>query len=140
MSQEPIYLTWLNAKGGFQYFFFTARNSYQVDVEDSGVTRNNLLPNWPRSYGTTANTINRQAYRVTRNVINLFTQHLTRNQLDALSYIKSSALVQIMYSRNDCRTVIVDPNSFRKYDENSKEQFTLQFTLSYTDEIPAQRI
>jgi hypothetical protein len=140
MTQTPIYITWLNNKGGFDYFFFKAKNMYQVDVEDAGVTRNNILPQWPKSYGNTADTINRQTYSVTRNVINLRSQHLNLNQVNALAVIKSSPLVQIVYSRTDRRTVLVDTNSFKKYDEMERGLFTLQFTLNYTDEIPTQRI
>jgi len=140
MTRNPIYLTWLNAKGGFEYFFFTAKNAYQVDVISAGTTRNNILPNWQKSYGKTADTIERNTYRVTRNSIVLRSQHLNENQLNALSYIKSSALVQIVYSRNDRRTVLVDTNSFTKYDEQSQQLFTIQFTITYTDDIPAQTI
>jgi hypothetical protein len=139
MTQTPIYLTWLNAHGNFEYFFFKAKNVYQVDVEETGVTRNNILPRWPQSYGETADTINRQTHRVSRNKIILKSQHLNRNQLDVLVGIGTSPLVQIMYSRNNRRTVIVSPDSFQKYNEMD-DLFTLQFTLSYTDEIPAQTI
>lgn len=140
MTREPIYLTWLNAKGGFEYFFFTAKNAHQVDVIESGVSRNNILPNWQKSYGKTADTITKNTFRRTQNSIVLRSQHLNRNQLEALSYIKSSILVQIVYSRNDRRTVLVDTNSFVKYDEASDSLFALQFTITYTDEIPSQRV
>lgn len=140
MTRNPIYLTWLNSKGGFEYFFFMAKNAYQVDVSDVGVTRNNILPQWPKSYGSTADTIERNTYRKTRNIIVLRSQHLNLDQLNALSYIKSSVLVQIVYSRNDRRTVLVDANSFVKFDEQIKGQYTIQFNLSYTDEIPSQTI
>lgn len=140
MTQDPIYLTWLNSKGGFEYFFFTAKNSHQIDVNEAGFTNNNILPQWPKSYGQTANTIERTTYRKTKNVLVLRSQHLTLNQLNALSYIRSSVLVQIVYSRNDMRTVRVDANSFVKYDEQIKGQYTIQFNLSYTDEIPSQTI
>jgi hypothetical protein len=139
MTQTPIYLTWLNNKGGFEYFYFTAKNVYQVDVEETGVTRKNILPEWPKSYGYTADTINRQTHRVSRNRIILKSQHLTRNQLDALSYISSSVLVQIVSTRTNRRTVLVNADSFKKYDE-MEDLFFLQFSLSYTDEIPAQTI
>jgi hypothetical protein len=139
-TNEPIYLTWLNAKGGFSYFFFTAKNAHQVDVLETGVTRNNLIPNWQKSYGENADTIDRQTFLRTKNVLVLRSQHLTLDQLNALSYIKSSTLVQIVYSRNNRRTVEVDANSFVKYDEQSDQLYTIQFSLTYTDEIPAQTI
>lgn len=140
MTRNPIYLTWLNSKGGFEYFFFTAKHAYQIDVIETGVTKNNILPNWRKSYGRTADTIERNTFRRTKNVIILKSQLLNLDQLNALAYIKSSVLVQIMYSRNDRRTVIVDDNSFVKYDEQNKQIYTLQFAISYTDEIPSQTI
>lgn len=139
MTQQPIYLTWLNSKGGFEYFFFNARNGHNVDIENTGVTRNNLLPTWPKSYGNKADTINRQTFRDSRKSILLRSQHLSLDQVQALSYIKSSVLVQIVYSRHDRRTVLVDSNSFQVYDETEKV-FDIQFTLSFTDEIPSQRV
>lgn len=139
MTAARLYLTWLNPLGGFDYFFFTAKNAYNVEVEESGTMKNNLLPNWPKSYGNTADTILRQTFRTSRNKIIVRSQHLTRNQLEALTYMRTSPLVQHMLSRNDKRTLIVDPDSFKKYDE-LEDLFTFQFTAIYTDEIPSQRV
>lgn len=139
MTRQPIYLTWLNAKGGFEYFFFNARNAHQVDIEGTGITRDNILPTWPYSYGSNADTLNRQTFRDTRKSIVLRSQNLSLNQVQALSYIKSSVLVQIVYSRHNRRTVIPDGQSFQSYDETQKV-FTFECTLSFTDEIPSQRI
>lgn len=140
MTRNPIYLTWLNSKGGYEYFFFMAKNAYQVEVLETGVSRNNILPNWQKSYGKTADTIDKNTFRRTKNIIVLKSQHLSANQLEALSYIKSSVLVQIVYSRNDRRTVLVDANSFQKYDEQNNDIKTIQFTINYTDEIPVQSV
>lgn len=139
MTAEPIYLTWLNAKGGFEYFFFNKKKEYQVDIESSMSMRKNILPGYPASYGQNADTIIRPTSRVSRNMIIVISQHLNIDQINALSYIKSSVLVQIVYSRNNRRTVIVDEDSFKKYNESEK-LFTLQFKFSYTDEIPAQKV
>lgn len=139
MSTEPIYITWLNYLGGFEYFLFTSEKAYQVDIEDSGTSRNNVLPNWPNSYGKTADTLTKQTFRTSRNKIVVRSQHLTTNQRDALKYIKTSPVVQIVEGRTDRRTVIVDTDSFQIYDEGDK-LFTISFTISYTDEIPSQRV
>jgi hypothetical protein len=139
MTQEPIYLTWLNNLGGYEYFFFAAKNGYQVDIEETGTTKKNILPQWPKSYGTTADTILKQTHRIARNKIVMRSQHLTRNQLDVLTGIRTSPLVQIVVSRNNKRTVLVDSDSFNKYDEKD-DLYSLQFTMIYTDEIPSQRI
>lgn len=139
MTTVPIYITWLNNLGGFEYFFFTAKKEFQVEIGDTESTKVNVLPNWPQSYGKTADTLNKQTYRTSRNKIVVRSQHLTQNQLTALTGIKTSPLVQIVESRTDRRTVIVDTDSFKKYDEVDK-LFTIQFTISYTDDIPSQRV
>lgn len=138
MMPSTLYLTFLNNLGGFEYFPFYKKKEFQVEVEASGTSRNNILPNWPNSYGKNADTLIKQTFRVTRNRVIVVSQHLTLTQLNALSYLKSSTIVQIVTSRRDRRTVIVDTDSFKKYNEADK-LFTLQFSFTYTDEIPSQR-
>lgn len=139
MSVTPIYITWLNYLGGFEYFFFTSEKEYQIEIGETGQTRNNILPNWPNSYGKTADTIKKQTFRNSTKKIVVRSQHLTMNQRDALTHIRTSPLVQIIESRTDRRTVIVDNDSFKKYDEGDK-LYTLIFTITYTDDIPSQRV
>lgn len=139
MTTVPIYITWLNHLGGFEYFFFTAKKAKLKEIISTGVTKNNILPNWPKSYGKTADTINKQTFRDTVDKMVIKSQHLTRNQLDALVTIKDSVLVQEVISRTDRRTLIVDTDSFQIYDETDK-LFTFQFTATYTDNNPSQRL
>jgi hypothetical protein len=139
MTAEIYYITWLNYLGGFEYFPFTAKKEFQVNVLETGTTRNNLLPNWPNSYGKTADTIDKQTFRISKNGVIVRSQHLSLNQVEALSYIRTSPLVQIVYSRTDRRTVIVDDDSFKKYDEGDK-LFSMQFRILFTDEITSQRV
>ena len=139
MTQEPIYITWLTHLPGFHYFLFTAKNEYHVDVDASGETRQNIFTQWPKSYGETADTIDKTTFRDTRDAIVLKTQHLTKNQAEALSYIKSSTLVQIMVTSTDRRTVLVDTDSFMKWNE-SEDLYALQFRIRFTNQRPAQRL
>lgn len=139
MMPSILYLTYLNNLGGFEYFPFYKRKEFQIDVEETGTSRNNILPSWPNSYGKNADTLVKQTFRVTRNRVIVRTQHLSLTQLNALSYLRSSTIVQIVNSRRDRRTVIVDSDSFKKYDEGDK-LFTLQFSFTYTDEIPSQTV
>jgi hypothetical protein len=139
MKADPIYSTFLNYLGGFEYFLFKAEKEFQVEVEEVGQVRNNIFPQWPKSWGETADTIDRSTYRRTRNKVIVRSQHLTVNQRDVLKLIKSSPVVQVVYSRTNRRTVIVDSESFKVYDE-ADDLFSLQFTISYTDEIPSQRV
>lgn len=139
MRVDPIYISFLNYLGGFEYFFFTAEKEYSIDVEEVQQTRKNIFPTWGKSWGETADTINRSTSRITRKRIIVRSQHLTRNQRDVLALIKSSPVVQIIYSRTNRRTVIVDSDSFKIYDE-SEDIFAIQFAIVYTDEIPSQRV
>lgn len=139
MTSSVLYLSFLNNLGGFEYFPFYKKKEFQVDIESSGQTRKNILPNWPNSYGKNADTLNRQTFRVTRKRVILVSQHLSLSQLNSLAYLKSSAIVQIINSRIDRRTVIVDTDSFKKYSEQD-DLYTLQFSITYTDEIPSQTI
>src|SRR5688572_22590123 len=136
---EPIYLTWLNPYGGFEYFFFTAQKEYQLNVIETGQTTQNVFPQWPKSWGEYADTVDKTTFRRLKKAVVVRSQHLTQNQRDVLIYIKSSAVVQIVYSRTNRRTVLVDDQSFKIYDE-SENQYMITFTITHTDELPSQRI
>lgn len=139
MSVEPFQITFLNYLGGFDYFFFTAKKEYQISIEETGETRQNILPNWPNSWGETADTIDKQTYRKSRNEVIVRSQYLTFNQLNALKYIRTSPVVQIMTTRTNRRTVIVDSDSFKVYDEVDK-LYSMQFKIKFTDNIPSQKV
>lgn len=139
MRVTPYQITFLNYLGGFEYFFFTAKKEFGVDVEETGETRENILPNWPNSWGLNADTIDKQTFRKTRDYVILRSQYLSLNQLRALKYIRVSPLVQIVTSRLDRRTVIVDNDSFKVYDEEDKT-FSVQLKVRFTNNLPSQRV
>lgn len=139
MTREIYYITWLNYLGGFEYFPFTGRKQHDVDVLETGTTRKNLLPDWGQSYGINADTIERQTYRRTKPGIIVRSQFVSLDQLEALKYIRISPLVQLVTTRLDRRTLIVDSDSFTVYDEKDKT-FSLTFKVSFTDEYPSQNV
>lgn len=139
MMVEPYTMTFLNYLGGFEYFFFTAKKEYQVQIDDAGETTQNLLPNWPYSYGLNADTIRKQTYRTAVNYVIVRSQLLSLTQVEALKYIRTSPLVQIVYSRINRRTVLVDTDTFKVYDEKDKT-FSIEFRIRFTDNIPSQRL
>lgn len=139
MTVTIYYITWLNYLGGFEYFPFTAEKEFDVDVLETATTRKNIFPAWPNSYGKNADTIDKQTYRIAKNGVIVRSQHLSLNQVEALSFIRTSPLVQLMTTRIDRRTLIVDQDSFKKYDEGDK-LFAMQFRVNFTDEIPSQRV
>jgi len=138
-SNQEIRLSWLNNLGGFDYWKFTAFSEYIRNINDSGQTKENILPSWPNSYGENASTIRKQTYRESQKQILVRSQHVTLEELQALEYIKSSVLVEVIESRSSKRRVIVDTDSFTSHKDNDK-LFSISFTITYTDDIPAQRI
>lgn len=138
-ANQEMRLTWLNHLGGYDYWNFTAEKEYQIDILETGETSTNIFPSWPNSYGEFANTIDKQTFRNAKNKVVVRSQHLTLSQLDAIKSIKTSPLVQIINSRQDTRTVIVDSDSFSVYADNDKT-YSIQFTIGYTDDIPSQKV
>lgn len=138
-NNQFIKLTWLNNLGGFEYFTFNAYKTYGIDVASTGEVNNNIFQNWPTSYGENANTINKNSFRESTNRIVINTQFLTLDELNAISTIKSSPIVQIINSRGDTRTVLVDKESFNTHVDNEKLH-SISFTVSYTDNIPSQTL
>ena len=138
--REIFYISWLNNLGGFEYWPFTGYKDHNLEVIETGETTKNIFPGWPRSYGANADTIRKQTYRRTRKSKLIRSQVLTRDQANNMGEeIKSSPLVQIVNSRRDRRTVIVDEQSFTVTQDRSKVH-SLSFTITYTDEIPSQTV
>lgn len=138
-ANQSLVLTWLNNLGGFDYWNFTAKKDEIVEIQEAVVTKKNILPNWPQSYGPQADTIKRQTLRVSNKAYTVRSQFLTEEEANAISYIKSSVLVQIVTTRVDRRTVLVDTDSFIKFKDGDKT-FEIAFNISFTDDIPAQTV
>lgn len=137
-ANQEIRLSWLNNLGGFDYWDFTGETGHAVDIMNTGETKQNIFPQWPKSYGEHADTIRKQTFRESANRKFVFSQFLTEDEAEAIAYIKSSPLVQIVNSRQDRRTVTVDTDSFTKFEDGDKT-FQISFNILYTDDIPSQR-
>lgn len=136
-SFEEIRLTWLNNLGGFEYWNFTANKDLLTEIRETGQVTKSIFPEWPKSYSKTADTIRKQTFRDTNKAYTVRSQYMTKDELEAVSYIKSSVLVQIINSISDRRTVIVDADSFRIYTDQDK-LYSIIFNVSFTDDIPSQ--
>jgi hypothetical protein len=135
-----IYITYLNYLGGFNYWPFSAKNDHNLEIVDSGEMVKNTFYQWPKSYGAFADTVRRQTFRKTRKQVVIRSQPLGFDQAKDLGeQIKSSPLVQLMTSRRDRRTVLIDTDSFTVVKEMDKLH-ALTFTISYTDDIPSQTV
>lgn len=138
--REIFYISWLNNLGGFEYWPFVGYKDNNLEVVETGETKRNIFPGWPKSYGANADTIRKQTFRKTRRTKVIRSQVLTEEQATFLGEeIKSSPLVQIITSRRDRRTVIVDDGSFTvTQDRNKLHNFSFQ--ISYTDDYPSQTV
>lgn len=135
-----IYLSWMNNLGGFQYFLFTGKKDYNIDIYESGVTKKNIFPGWPKSYGPNADTIKKQTYRKSQRQEVVRTHAIGRTAAMELGeQIKSAVLVQKIDSRRDRTTVLVDTDSFTIVKESAK-MHALVFTITYTDDLPTQHV
>lgn len=135
-----IKICWLNNLGGFDWWVFKSGKDHITEIGDTGEFKSNLLPTWPKSYGEFADTINKQSFRESRKQMRVRSQFVSLENLEAISYIKSSPLVQIVTSRTDRRTVIVDTESFTRYREFEDKMYSIEFTVTFTDDIPSQRV
>lgn len=136
-SNQEIKLTWVNNLGGFDYWTFKAEKDYITEVTATQESNKNVLPQWPQSYGHTADTLRYETERISRRQIIVRSQNgLTRDEAFALGYIKSSPLVQIIDSKGR-RTVTVDTGSLRITGDGDKLR-EIEFTITETGDIPAQ--
>lgn len=128
---------WLNNLGGFDYWRFKDLSEYGEDITGTTESVKSIFPAWPRSYGQDADTIRQETSRDSAQTILVRAENLTEQQCIDLKNIKLSPLVQIVNSRTDRRTVILDKNSFifRKAGEKNN---TLTFTCTYTNDNPSQ--
>lgn len=138
--REIFYISWLNNLGGFEYWPFVGYKDHNLEITETGTTTKNIFPQWPKSYGVNADTIRKQTFRKSRKQKVIRSQVLTRDQANVIGEeIKSSPLVQLISSRRDRRTLIVDDASFTVTQDRNKVHF-LNFTVTYTDNVPTQHV
>lgn len=132
-------LTWLNHLGGFDYWTFKTNFDYGVAIEGTSTSRQNILSQWPKSFGAGADTITKENYRESRQNITVRAENITMEQIDDLYRIRTSSLVQIVTSRTNRRTVLVDDSSF-SYKQQTESLFNLEFSIAMTDLLPNQSL
>lgn len=135
---EPVWITWLNYLGGFEYFLLLGMKEFDINISEVGETRQNIFPQWPNSWGENADTIDKKTFTNAREEIIFNSQHLTANQRDALKFVKISPVVQIVISRTDRRTILIDSDSFKVYHEK-EDLWSLTFRGRFTNEIASQK-
>lgn len=136
---EPVWITWLNYLGGFDYFLMLGQKEFDINITEVGETKQNIFPQWPNSWGENADTIDKKTFTNAREEIIFNSQYLTANQRDALKFVKISPVVQIVISRTDRRTILIDSDSFKVYHEK-EDLWSLTFRGRFTNELATQRL
>lgn len=138
-TAQDFYVTWLNSLGGYDYWNFTAEAQYGTDTIESKTQEKNIYSNWPRSYSEFSDTILGQTVRRTRDNIILNSQYLSETEMDGLSLIFESPLVQEVNSVYDRCTIILEGGSFNKSIDNQK-LLMVTTKARYTYENPSQSL
>lgn len=136
---NALNLSWLNYTGGFDYWTFKANADYSVDIEGTTQSTKNIFPTWPKSFGEGGDVVTQETSRTSRQSITIRAENITKDQVNDLYRIKTSPLVQIVTTRTNRRTVIPDSGSFTYWPQDEK-LFTMQFDISFTDELPSQTL
>ncbi len=137
-ASQDIYLMWLNQVGGWDFWKFNAEKDYGTEFTDSQRTEKNIYDNWPKSYNSES--LNEEARIKGFKTITVRSQHLTSAQADSIGGIKKSMnviWVKEGLTLSDKVTVLVDKNSFQRFNETDKLH-TITFTLRQTDDIATQ--
>lgn len=136
---NAINLSWLNYLGGFDHYTFKTNSDYGVNIEGTKTVNKNIFTQWPASFGEGGDTILQETSRNSRGTITIRTEKITSDQMNDIFRIKTSPMVQIINSRTDRKTLIIDTNSFI-YLQQSKKLFDLEFNVILTDNLSSQQL
>lgn len=136
---NSINLSWLNFLGGFDYWTFKGFADFGIDVKSEKRSTKNFIPQFPKSYGSDADTLSQVISKRSKGTILLRAENLTKDQVDDLYRIMASPLVQIVNSAIDRKTVILNANSFI-YHPQANRLFEISFTIELTENLPGQTL
>jgi len=132
-------LAWRNPYGGIDQWRFTLGKTKGIDVTDSRTQKKNIIPNYLKSYGSSADTIRFQSRRDSVDTLVLRSEDVTESQVQDIAGILVSPLVQNVVSNQDRRTVIVEEGSFDVLEELNK-QLSISFKVEFTERRASQSL
>lgn len=138
-GSQAMQFQWLNMLGGYDTFVFKTQKDDGIEIVETVESSKSIMGNWPDSYSDIADTINREIKRDSNESVTVYSENVTEIELNAIRYIKTSPLVQILSSRRDKRTVIIDRSSFT-YKQDGAKTFNITFKAVYTDMIGSQNL
>jgi hypothetical protein len=125
-TNQSMHLSWLNSLGNWEHFVFTAKKSYEKNIDDFTVSSNSVLANFPDNFDseTYDDKIKVDAF----DVVTVRSQYVERKQLDIIAEILQSLRVQYWYSFDKKITVIVDSKKVSKYTDGDR-LFAMEFDI-----------
>ena len=125
-TNQSMHLSWLNSLGNWEHFVFTAKKSYEKNIDDFTISSNSILANFPDNFDseTYDDKIKVDAF----DVVTVRSQYVERKQLDIIAEILQSLRVQYWYSFDKKITVIVDSKKVSKYTDGDR-LFAIEFDI-----------
>ena len=125
-TNQSMHLSWLNSLGNWEHFVFTAKKSYEKNIDDFTISSNSILANFPDNFvsETYEDKIKVDAF----DVVTVRSQYVERKQLDIIAEILQSLRVQYWYSFDKKITVIVDSKKVSKYTDGDR-LFAIEFDI-----------
>lgn len=117
----PLYITWLNTLGGWDYWLFTAKKDYGIEVDDVVLGERNIFQSFPDQFQS--ETWQEVISLTAQNKITLRSQPMTKEQLVEVSKLVYSKMVQVVESETDKYTIIIDKRSVSLYTDGDKLHF-----------------
>jgi hypothetical protein len=125
-TNQSMHLSWLNSLGNWEHFVFTAKKSYEKNIDDFTISSNSILANFPDNFDseTYDDKIKVDAF----DVVTVRSQYVERKQLDIIAEILQSLRVQYWYSFDKKITVILDSKKVSKYTDGDR-LFAIEFDI-----------
>lgn len=138
-SKQATEFIWKVWTGGYDTFVFKTQKDYGLDIKDSKESSKSIMGEWPESYGENADTINRETERTSTESLTVYSQNVSETEINGLKFLKTSPLVQVINTKFDKRTVIIDQASFVVKSDGAKT-YSITFKASFTDNVPSQSL
>lgn len=125
-----ITLRWLNTLGGWEYWTFTARHTYGVNISNVNTFNIDIFQNWDTNF--IAGEVEEQTLSLNAaDSIQLRTGLMNKSQSNGVATIKYGINVQTVSGEfvNSDQTVTIDRSSFQ-YRTDKEKQIELSFNIS----------
>lgn len=125
-DSNPVYLRFIGLNGGWNYYRFNYNQTKTLDVQNAVIIKN-YVDDFEAAEG-----IEQVISKDASNKMQLFADALDRNDIDGLSAIKYSPIVQVLSNGNPVKwqNIVVNSSTFTEYDtQNEQYEFSITYNL-----------